>query len=367
MEKKIIALDDFKQLFEKSLHEFFDVYISEITIQDEMVLEIIQHLKKFTLSGGKRIRPILLFCSAQCFSGGLLSDVIKVAIACELMQSFLLIHDDIMDESETRRGEPTLHVQFQNKKNQAKTSAKYAEAMAILIGDIAGYLGIKPILDTQVSASIKNDLIQLYYEACVSVGFGQTLDMTPVSLQALTEANIYDLYRYKTSVYTSEFPLLAGVILSEQYTMLAPFRALGKQLGILFQIRDDILGAFGDPHLTGKSASNDIAQGKKTLLIWKALDKADTEQRKCIHRVYGRAELCDDEHIECIKQIMVETGALAHAKNKIKEIADKMNATIDGLNLKSEGTHALQSLLAFYASEIELEKRLLFSSQQLAS
>lgn len=337
----LTQLKEFQSIFSPFLVSFFKMRRKKIEDFWPLAKDMFEKLAEFTLRGGKRTRPALLYYSYQGFSEENPEKLLPICVACELMQSFLLIHDDIMDQSDIRRGGKTIHQQFPQAPNE------YGASMAILIGNLAGYLGIQAMMASEFDSSIKSRLMDFYAQICIDAGYGQALDISLHSLNALTEENIYTIYRYKTARYTTEFPLLSMATLTNcNDETTASIKKLGIDLGILFQLQDDILGSFGDEQKMGKQSSIDLLQGKKTLLIYKAFEKANKEQKENLIHIYGNLQATPSE-ITLAKKIMVETGALDYANEIIKKRSDSALNIIEQLTIKPVGKNFLQDLVYY--------------------
>ena len=333
-------LNDFQAIFSPAIETFFKHARQQIEHLWPLAKDMFEKLAEFTLRGGKRTRPALLYYSYLGFSEEHPEKLLPICIACELMQSFLLIHDDIMDQSDLRRGGKTIHHQFSDSK------IYYGESMAILVGNLAGYLGLRAIAASEFEGSIKNQVMDLYAQICIDAGYGQALDISSEALSNLHEENIYTIYRYKTARYTSEFPLLSSAILAGQNPEIPSIKNLAIDLGVLFQIQDDILGLFGDDRQTGKQACLDLMQGKKTLLICKAFEKSNAEQKQALMRIYGNPDVTPED-TALAKKIVIDTGALAYANEMIEKRSARALNEIQQLNLRSVGESFLKDLVRY--------------------
>jgi geranylgeranyl diphosphate synthase type I len=342
----------FQKIFMPHLEDFLIQHQTLSSTINPITAEMAQKLEEFTLRGGKRIRSALLYFGYQCFSDENLQEVLKLAITCELMQSFLLIHDDIMDEAELRRGGKTIHKIFSESIN---ADARHGESLAILMGNLAGYLGIKAIASTNFDEAKKCRIMELYAQICIDVGYGQALDLTHQSLDHLSEEYIYNIYRYKTARYTTEFPLVCAAFLTAQnINIINSMQTIGSQLGILFQIQDDILGVFGDSSEIGKSTLSDIAQGKKTLLIYKAWQQSNKTQKSYLAKNYGNKKITSEE-VGNVCEIIKNTNALLHAQNAIKKYAEDTKTLLNSLRLKEQGKKFIEELLNYYMDQTNLK------------
>lgn len=334
-------LTDFQAIFLPALQTFFNNYRQQVEPLWPLAKDMFEKLAEFTLRGGKRTRPALLYYSYIGFAGKNPEKLLSLCVACELMQSFLLIHDDIMDQSDIRRGGKTIHQQFSDKRPYS------GESMAILVGNLAGYLGLRAISETEFDPVQKNQIMDLYSQICIDAGYGQALDISFETLNSLDEEKIYTIYRYKTARYTSEFPLLsAGILANQDKKTLLCIKDIAVDLGILFQIRDDILGLFGDDEVTGKQSSLDLIQGKKTLLVCKAFEKSNAQQKQHLSYVYGNSHATPDD-IASAKKIIVDTGALSYANEIIKKRSVRALSEIQTLQLQPVGETFLKELVYY--------------------
>ncbi len=334
-------LKDFQTILSPAIEAFFHNYRQQVEALWPLAKDMFEKLAEFTLRGGKRTRPALLYYGYIGFSAENPEKLLPICIACELMQSFLLIHDDIMDQSDLRRGGKTIHQQFNSEKNY------YGESMAILVGNLAGYLGLRAIASSEFATTVKNQVMDLYAQICIDAGYGQALDISFTALPSLHEDNIYTMYRYKTARYTSEFPLLSAAILAQQNDRnTAHIKNIAIDLGILFQIQDDILGLFGADHITGKQASLDLLHGKKTLLICKAFENSNEEQKQQLLRAHNNPN-ATSEDIALAKKIIIGTGALAYANEVITKRTACILNEIEKLSLNPVGEAFLKDLVHY--------------------
>jgi geranylgeranyl diphosphate synthase type I len=322
-----MQLKDFQILFLPHLEAFFNNQRQKITSLQPLAQDMFEKLAAFTLRGGKRTRPALLYYSYQAMTQKNPLKLMPLCIACELMQSFLLIHDDIMDQSDLRRGDKTIHQQF----STSDEYMHYGKSMAILIGNLAGYLGLRAIAASDFEAETKNLLMDLYAQTCIDAGYGQGLDISFTDLENLTEDQVYSIYHYKTARYTTEFPLLATAIATNlPAEPLNIIKHLAVELGILFQIKDDVMGLFGDPKKIGKPL--DSIYAKKTLLICKAFERGNSVQKKQLKSIYNN-QAADTTEINLAKKIILETGSLDYAEAMIKKRTDSALNIIETLQL----------------------------------
>jgi len=231
------------------------------------------------LSGGKRVRPFILTKSAEIF--GVSEDVsIPAAASIELLHNFTLIHDDIMDRDEFRRGVKTTHVLF-------------GEPLAIVAGDYLFSIVFKLLVDNY-SEDVASRLVKVFAEASMLICSGQTMDVLPSKY--INDSDDYmEMVYQKTGALIEASALAGGVIANVDTEYLDSLRVFGRKIGVAFQIADDILGVIGDPRVTGKPVGNDIRNGKRTLIVLLAESRMDAADKHLFHSVFGRMDAADED------------------------------------------------------------------------
>jgi len=258
-------------------------------------------------------------------------EVIRIGGAVELMQSALLIHDDIMDRDTLRRGAPTIHRQYadflmQRGELSGSRNVKYnaaahtGEAMGICAGDIAFFLAFSILSSLELNSRIHKRILKLFSREITMVGVAQMEDVfLSQSEKAGTEEAILNLYRYKTGRYTFSMPLVAGALISGCDTEEAGLlEELGEKLGVIFQIKDDELGLFGNEYEAGKPIGSDIREGKKTIIYYLLTGTADRDQLKKFKTVYGNPDISDTD-VDYVKNLAIAL-----------KIPEKINSIING-------------------------------------
>lgn len=286
--------------------------------------EAAETLAGFLLSGGKRLRPVLCVCGWQAAGGhGVPDPVLKAAASLEMFHAFALIHDDIMDASDTRRGRPTVH-------RTAGTNA------AILLGDFAFTWSVE-LLHTAGLTPAQLDAAQPVVSMLRSQTlYGQYLDIAQAGHPTADLGQALAIIRYKTAKYTVEGPLLLGAALAGATENLrSALSAFAIPVGEAFQLRDDLLGVFGNPHDTGKPALDDLREGKATVLMALALKAADPAQRRTLHRHVGNPHL-DKDGAAQVRAVLTATGARQAVEQMI---AQRRNSALDALNTASLPPH----------------------------
>ena len=333
----------YKEQIDKSLEQFFNKRLKKTSSISFSSKEAIKHLMDFNIKKGKRIRPILVVLAYKAFGGKNTKEIIKAAIAVELMQSYLLIHDDVIDRDNLRRGSLTIHRLYQKKYK----SVHIGNSMAILLGDICSILGSEALLETNFPEKHKLKAINKFNKVMINTCFGQILDIESALSDKPSIDDILKLHNLKTAIYTIEGPLHIGAILAgAKQSELKTLSNYAIPLGQAFQIKDDVLGLFGEEEEIGKPIGSDIKEGKKTLLILKALEGSDNKDRNLIRKCLGNKKTTEKD-IERIRQIVIKTGSLAYSEALATKLAEKAKKAILSSNIKKEYKNQLIELADF--------------------
>ncbi len=335
--KAYLKLKEYKKEIDVLLEDFLNKEVEFASQFGKITEDLCLGIKEFNLRGGKRIRPALVIEGYKCLKGDNLDEVKKASLSIELAEAYLLIHDDVIDNDDFRRGKPSFHKVFESKMAGKPFASKYGESMAIVGGDICALFCTDAILNTNFPLDIKLKTVSLYNKIIRVVGYGQQLDIHYGYSQDATEKNILNVFRMKTAAYTIEGPLQLGVSLAggteEQISKMSEY---GVPVGQAFQIQDDILGMFGDEKKLGKPADSDLKEGKRTLLILKALEQADENQKKMLLGALGNPNITDDI-VEEVRDIIKETGSLEYSKKLAVDLANKGKQAIIDSDFREEG------------------------------
>ena len=261
------------------------------------------------------------------------------------MHAFALFHDDVMDDASSRRGQPTTHTVFAERHAAAGwrgESSRFGDGVAILIGDLAF------VYADQLLAAANPTAWRIWNELRVELNVGQVLDILG-SVRGVRDVEQAErICRYKSGKYTIERPLHLGAALAapDRFDALAPgLSAYGLPLGDAFQMRDDVMGAFGDAAATGKPVGGDLREGKPTPLLARALAAAAPAQRAVLARV-GRPDL-DDADVADVQQVIVDTGALADLETTISRLTAEAVAAIERVDITPAARAELVALADF--------------------
>jgi len=325
-----------KKEIDQELGEFFDLKIKEIKKRRKppLLKEMAESIRDFTLSSGKRIRPILFYYGYLLAGGRDKKNILKAAISIELIHSYFLIHDDIIDRDDFRRHQLSVHCRYE-KKYQDKFRGKSEEAkhfgisMGIIAGDLVSAFGYEILSRSNFPENLKIRAIKKFNRVIADTITGEGIDVFLEMFADFNMARILEMQGYKTAKYTIEGPLHLGAILAgADSNFLNSLTDFAVPLGIAYQIRDDIIGVFGDEKKIGKPVGADLREGKATLLIAKALENANDSQRMIIDSVLGNKEAGLKE-IERVRVVIRETESLKYSRNQVKKFSE-----LAGLNLK---------------------------------
>ncbi|MFC6883856.1 MULTISPECIES: polyprenyl synthetase family protein [Actinomadura] len=335
-----------RERVEAALAEFMDARLRGL--EDETAAAVFGTARDFVLSGGKRIRPLLCYWGWRGANGGDCAEILKAAAALEIFHAFCLIHDDIMDDSDLRRGRPSLHrtlAGLHASRRWRGDARQFGIATAILLGDLcmtwADELLHTSGLPRRRLASARRYYHRMRSELC----YGQHLDILEQARGPSSTERSLDVVRYKTAKYTVERPLhLGGALAGAPPGLLAAYSAFGLALGEAFQLRDDLLGAFGDPAVTGKPNLDDLRSGKPTVLVAHAVRHAAPAERRLLDRLLGDPRLGEDG-ADLLRRVLRDTGARAATESMITERGERARAALAEAPIEPCARRALAGLI----------------------
>jgi geranylgeranyl diphosphate synthase type I len=292
-------------------------------------------LTRFALESGKRLRPAFVYWGYRGAGGppdGQAADAaIRAACSVELLHVCALIHDDIMDGSEVRRGRPAIHVGFAElHRGQAWRGdpAAFGEGAAMLMGDLAFTWADVALAEAGLPDDRLAAAIRVFNRLRSELMGGQYLDLVEARRGAPDEAAVRRVLTYKSGKYTIERPLhLGNAIAGGGPELAAVYSAYGLPLGEAFQLRDDVLGVFGSPEVTGKPAGDDLREGKETYLVMVARQRASAAGRQLLEGALGNAKLSEEELAE-LRRMLVDCGALAATEARIDRLLAEAKAAM---------------------------------------
>jgi geranylgeranyl diphosphate synthase, type I len=353
---------DYKKKVDRRLAAYFEKRIKEAREVDPLAVQAAKNIRDLTLAGGKRLRAAFMYWgykAAQPTQGfGVASrqdddKIIEASMSIELTNIFLLIHDDIIDRDDFRHGVETMHKRYEKlaRRFYKKTDpVHFGDSMALVIGDMAAAAGNEIIFNSRFPAErILKALDKLQDIVAVTVG-GELMDVVLEARRRATEKEILKVHENKTAKYTVEGPLHLGALLAgADKKTLDLFSAYAVPIGIGFQIQDDILGVFGNEKKLGKPVGSDLRKGVQTLLITKALENGNRQQRTWIQTMMGNSNAGDRE-VEEFKKIVVDTGSLEYSKEFSRKLIKQGKDAIEKSSIPKNAKEFLEGIADYLMS-----------------
>jgi geranylgeranyl diphosphate synthase type I len=335
------------------VHKELEVFLeSQQPVLDAVGDELLPILDaaRLLLSGGKRLRPAFAYWAWRGAGGDDCPEIIRAVAALEFLQACALVHDDVMDDSDTRRGHPSAHRAFASLHRSAQWSGSpdaFGVGAAILLGDLT----LSWADEMLFTAALPDDALRrakpVYDRMRTELMAGQYLDLLEQARGGGSVERALRVARYKAAKYTVEGPLHLGATLAgAPPELLETYSRYGIPLGEAFQLRDDVLGVFGDPAVTGKPAGDDLREGKRTVLVAVAEERSSPAQRHLLHQHLGDPHLTA-EGVDALRTLIEETGALAFVEELIGTLVDEAHAALRGV---PEPAHDVLSALTFAAT-----------------
>lgn len=313
--------------------------------------------------GGKYLRGILVYIGHQLVQDDNLSEADALAIAFELFQTAILVHDDVIDHAANRRGKETIHMQYSHKYVSCDNRDGFSEEMlemgrslAICLGDLGLYEAEQKLVDAYRNHEYFGELLTYYHKAIMNTIKGELLDVQLPYMERYhlwkqeqiddkkLEKMILDIYHLKTSCYTVIGPLCCGMILGgASPALVKKMEEIGDSLGLAFQIQDDILGIYGKQDQIGKNIGSDISEYKQTLLYSYTKSEGGELYQK-LREYYGKTELTIEE-VKYVGEIFRKSGALDYARQKITRLFNESIQKLEEIEEISEDKKGL--LLGF--------------------
>ena len=319
---------------------------------DPARLELIDGVGLLAKLGGKRLRPAFVWFTYRAFGGTRCEEALPLALATELLHTYLLIHDDVMDHADLRRGEPSAQVRFRDAhraRGLAGDAAEFGVSVAILLGDLAQTWAVEQVFALPLDGPRRSELLAAFAAMCEEVIAGQYSELLVAGRRSrpgeVREDELLRVLQMKSGRYTAERPIQLGAILAgAPAAATAALCRYGRSVGEAFQLQDDLLGTFGDPERTGKPVEADLKEGKLTILIHHARALAGPADRETIAAALGNPELneCQARHIQ---RLIEASGARTRVEAMIDLRLEEARAALGGLALHSEGQVFFAGLL----------------------
>ncbi|MEZ5409143.1 MAG: polyprenyl synthetase family protein [Acidimicrobiales bacterium] len=340
------------------LRRLFDDELARWKELDPRLAEAIEELALVVNSGGKRLRAAFVYWAWRGRAGDAMADpapgagpggghVTDVGAAFELLQAFALVHDDIMDDSATRRGRPTVHVAQASRlvaEGWKGEPRRFGEGVAILVGDLSHAYADALMAEANPAAR------RIWDDLRIELSLGQYLDLRSAASGQLDWETARQVSTFKSALYTIVRPLQLGASLVAPASpdLLAALEAYGRPLGRAFQLKDDLLGVLGDERQVGKPVGDDLREGKPTELAAIAFERAGADQQGILAGI-GRRDL-DAAEVEAIVDVFRTTGAVDEIEARIGDLVNEAVSAIDPLPFCEQAKGALASLADYVAA-----------------
>ncbi len=305
-------------------------HIKSISIPDTPS-ELYEPVRYVLSQRGKRIRPALVIMACDLFAGAVESALFP-AVAIEIFHNFTLLHDDIMDRSEIRRGSPTVHV-------------KYSENVAILSGDVMSILASRLI--NRSPGAVLSTVHDIFTKTAMQVCEGQQLDMNFEGLFTVSEEEYFTMIELKTAALIAASLKIGAILGGASQKDAEDLYMFGKNLGIAFQLQDDLLDTYGESSLTGKKLGTDIVDDKKTFLMIKALENASPNQKEELTNWLTKKKFNSEEKIRVITSIYDALNIKRLTEKRIKDYYEKALANLENLNRPNDRKTELNNFASF--------------------
>ncbi len=305
-------------------------HIQNLSIPDTPP-ELYEPVRYILSLGGKRIRPALVILACDMFAGEVASALIP-ALAIEIFHNFTLLHDDIMDRSERRRGSPTVHV-------------KYNENVAILSGDVMSILASR--LMNQAPGVVLNVVHEVYTKTAMQVCEGQQMDMNFEELLSVTEEEYLTMIELKTAVLIAASLKIGAILGGSSQRDAEDLYEFGRNLGIAFQLQDDLLDTYGDPLVMGKNQGTDIVDNKKTFLVIQALESASGTQKEELLAWLKEEKFNSKEKIKAVTAVFDALNIKKVTEKRIRDYYQQALTNLENLNRPEERKTELYNFASF--------------------
>ena len=325
---------------EQRLAEHLDAELAAWSATDPELHEPLIALRDLVVGGGKRLRAAFCHWAYVGAGGDDPSVAIDAGAAFELLHAFALVHDDVMDGSTLRRRQPTVHHRFASRhtgQTWRGEARRFGDGVAILVGDLAFVYAdqLLPPLDAAAT--------DIWHRLRLELNAGQYLDLLGAARGATDLDTARRIVTYKSAKYTVERPLHLGAALAGRLDDLRPcLSAYGLPLGEAFQLRDDLLGAFGDIEVIGKPVGDDLREGKPTPLLALARAQVTEPDRAVLERVGDPA--LDADGVAAVQDVLRRSGAVTEVEHRIGELVGTARAALTGAPLSADACDALAEL-----------------------
>lgn len=340
-------LDRLRETVEAALRDHLDQVLPRLVELHPALVEVADELRAFVLGGGKRLRPLFVLAGHRAAGGSDPEVVMGAALAVELLHTCALLHDDVIDSAVTRRGRPSAHVHFARRHREEGwhgSDEGYGRAVAILLGDLAFAHADSLLRTCRVAPARLLEGWDVFTTLREEVTAGQYLDLYAAHSGRTDTELALTVASYKAGRYTVARPLQLGATLAGAGSVLVEgLLRFGLPLGQAFQLRDDVLGAFGTEQDTGKPVAGDLAEGKRTLLVAETAQRLEGERRARFERLVATGARASRD-VRVVQAFMRDSGGLAATERRIEELARQAREVLGTLDISADAARLLENL-----------------------
>lgn len=322
------SLDDLRAAVDIELERFLFERARGLPENEPLIHELLRVIQ----AGGKRFRPAFCYWGFRAAGGAHSDAIVRASASLELLHTFALVHDDIMDASDERRGQPSVH-------------GLHGVEVGLLVGDLALVLADACLFDSGFDNARLIDAFDAYSLMRQEVIAGQYLDVRATSKKVIDEAEVRHIAVLKSGRYSIEKPLVIGARLGQgPAELVEALSSFGEPLGEAFQFRDDLLGTFGQRSFIGKPIDSDIREGKRNLLYALSVDALEGEERAFLLEHWGRGPELSTDDVDHLRALVERSGARSAMERLIEELVSKALDHLDAADIDAIARTALLDL-----------------------
>ena len=305
------------------------------SVENPFLKDYYSELKDYFLSGGKRIRPLLCIATFNAFTKNQDDIIVLPSVGVEFIHNASLIHDDIIDKDNFRRGKPAFHFRFRNYYQQYNLKkmidVDFGNSIGIIGGDSAFFLGLESYLFNEFEKDLNLKAINYYEQAFIEIANGVLIEIDMVNQKNLTMSDYIKMISLKTGALIEKSILIGANYAKVNEDSLKDLSIYGINLGIIFQIIDDILGTFGDEKVTGKPTDGDIREGKKTCLLIEALNKLEDNEKNKLEELIEKPDMTIDD-VQEVKDLYLKADVINSCKDLANSYFKEAKLSLDRLS-----------------------------------
>ncbi|MBY9010290.1 MAG: polyprenyl synthetase family protein [Candidatus Lokiarchaeota archaeon] len=303
-------------------------------MKNNFLRDYYSEMKDYFLAGGKRIRPILTIATYNGFTNKIADEIVRPSVGMEFLHNATLIHDDIIDKDDFRRGNPAFHYRFQLYHSKYKfkkmDAADFGNSIGIIGGDTAFIMGSMAYFINDFSRDMNLNSIRYFRQAFTEVIHGVLIEIDMVNQEKLSMDEYINMTSLKTGALIEKSILIGASYANIEKEYMPHLSTYGVNLGIIFQIIDDILGTFGDEKVTGKPTDGDIREGKHTCLLIEAMNKLEAIKKDQLLNLISKSEISSEE-VQEVKDLFMEADVIDSCKKLATKYYEEARVALEKL------------------------------------